>query len=198
MSEAIPSVSPPPSGPQSGHRTGRGWRWLLVASLALNLLVAGAVAGLWIKGPPHGPPRWGPTPTTFGLMRFSRELPPERREKVRVHLREAFKAMRPLRDDMRTARRRAAEALGSTDFTIAQLKAAMDEIGSVETRMRQTGVEALINGIGELEAAERQKLGQLWLQRLDRENRRRGRRDKGGSDAQEPDREIRKDEVETP
>ncbi len=174
MTEANPSVTQP--------KNGRGWRWLLVVSLALNLLVAGAVAGLWIKGPPHGAPHWGATPTTFGLMRFSRDLPLERRQKVRGHLREAYKSLRPLRDEMRAARRRAAEALGAPDFSKEKLQAAMDGIGAAETRIRQTGVDALIKGIGELEPVERQKLSEAWLQRLDREYRprRRHKNDESG------------------
>jgi uncharacterized membrane protein len=173
--------SPPAAPAPAPAATGRGLRWLLIASLALNLLVAGALAGLWLKGPPpHGPHRGGPSATAFGLMMFSRDLPPERREAVRKPLREARRAARPLREDMRAARTRAAEVLAAPDFTAEKLKAAMDEIGAVETRLRGSGVDALVGAVGALTPEERRKLSEVWKRRLEQGERRKGKQGRDG------------------
>jgi uncharacterized membrane protein len=168
------------STPPAAIQPSRGLRWLLVVSLALNLLVAGAVLALWIKGPPrHGP--HGPTQTAFGLLRFSDELPPERREAVRRHLRESRPELRALRGDLRTARSKAVDALQSPSFTLEEMKTALDAISAADGRLRDAGASTLLKAIGELTAEERDKLAQAWKRRLDREQRRKGKPGKDGS-----------------
>lgn len=58
------TASPPPADP-------RWLRWLLAASLALNLLVLGLVAGEALR---HGPPAGGPRPTELALGPLARAL----------------------------------------------------------------------------------------------------------------------------
>lgn len=178
------SSSAPPGAPRTGRR------WLLVASLALNLLFIGGIAGLWLKGPhgPHGPPSWGPSPTAFGLMMFARQLPPERRDVVRVPLREARKTLRPLRAQLREARGKAAAVLASPDYTQEQLQAAMAAIADVDSRMRQAGTEALLAAIDKLTPDERRQLSEAWSKRLAMEASRRMRRgkDEGPDGPREP------------
>ena len=165
-----------PSTPSASGASPRRWRWLLVASLALNLLFVGGVTALWLKGPPgHG--RWGASQTAFGIMRFSGGLPPERREAVRKHLREARSNLKNVREDLRSARRRAAEVLASSDYTTEKMKVALDAVAENDNRMRALGTAALMSAIGELTPDDRLKLAEAWMKRLERETRRRGRRD---------------------
>lgn len=170
--------------PPAPAACGRRWRWLLVASLALNLLIIGGLAGLWMKGPPHGRPHWGASPTAFGLMRFTRDLPPERREAVRGHLKDARTSLRALRSELRDARRNAVEALRTPDYSTDKLAAAMAAVADVDNRMRAAGTEALMKGIAELTPEERAKLADAWTRRLEAGE---GRRHRHGKDGLEGD-----------
>jgi uncharacterized membrane protein len=175
------------SAPAAAPTPSRWQRWLFVGSLALNLLFIGGLAGLWFKGPPpHGGPHRGPSPTAFGLMKFSRDLPPERRDVVRKPLREARAPLRALRAELVQARRKAAEVLGSSDYTTEALQAAMTSVADLESRMRQVGRDTLVSAIRELTPEERRRLAEAWTQRLDFEKSRKGRRDKDKPEESEP------------
>jgi uncharacterized membrane protein len=116
-------------------------------------------------------------------MRFSRDLPPERRDAVRQHLNEARQVLKDLKAESRVARLKAAEVLASPSYTPEQLKVALDAIATAENRMRDVGSAALLKSIGELTPEERQKLAEAWTRRLEKQQRRRGKSDKdGGSD----------------
>jgi uncharacterized membrane protein len=172
---STPTVSGGPS---------RGLRWLLVGSLALNLAIVGGLAALWFKGPP-GASRWGSTQTAFGMMKFSRDLPEDRRQAVRKHLKDARSALKAVRDDLRAARVRAAEVLASADYSPEQMKSALDAVAAADNRMRSMGTEALMKAIGELTPEDRQKLAASWTRRLEREQKRKSKRDKGGETGDE-------------
>lgn len=157
--------SPPPAAEAASPRR---WRWLLLASLAVNLVFVGGLAAVWFHGPP-GHWRSGASQTAFGLMRFSRELPPERRDAVRAHLREARPVLRDLKTGLREARLNAAKVLASPSYTPEAMKAAMDAIAQGDSRMREAGTAALLKAIEELSPQERQKLAEHWMRRLERE-----------------------------
>jgi uncharacterized membrane protein len=114
-------------------------------------------------------------------MRFSGELPPERREAVRRHLREARQSLKDVRDGLRSARAKAAEVLAAPDYTAEKMQAALDAIAVTDNRLREMGTAALMKAIGELTPEERQKLAAAWTRRLERERGRKGRSDTDGS-----------------
>jgi uncharacterized membrane protein len=153
----------------------RGRRWLLVGSLALNFLFVGGLTALWLKGPP-GPGHWGgPSQTAFGLMRFSRDLPPDRRDAVRQHLRQARQDFKLARAELRAARQKAAEVLGSPAYSPEQLQMALQAIAAAENRMREVGTNAIMKAIGELTPDDRKKLAEAWNRRLSQEQRRKAK-----------------------
>jgi uncharacterized membrane protein len=143
--------------------------------LALNLLFLGGLAAIWWRGPlpVYGHP--GPTQTPFGLMRFARDLPPERRDAVRKHLKDARADLRGMRDELRAARQKAADVLKSPDYTADKMSAALGAIAAADNRIRDRGSAALLAAIGELTAEERQELAGSWHRRLERPP---GRKDK--------------------
>jgi len=145
-----------------------GRRWLLVGSLALNLLFLGGLAALWWKGPMPGYGYLGPSQTAFGIMRFSRDLPPERRDAVRRHLKDARIELRGLREELLAARRNATEVLNSADYTPEKMRAALDAIAAADQRIRDRGTDALVNAIGELAPEERATLAASWQRRLEK------------------------------
>lgn len=181
MSETV-SPGPVPIAPSG--KPGRG-RWLLIASLAFNLLVAGALAGAFFFGPKHGPGRWGATPMEFGLMHFSRKLPEDRRVAVREVLREGRKTAKPLRAQLRDARLTAANVLGSADYSADRMQAALAQIGVIEDGLRRNGVSVVVTALDKLTPEDRKALSEIWTKRLERHDKRRKGRtpEKDGKDA---------------
>ena len=104
-------------------RPARGMKWLLVGSLALNLLVGGLVIGAVIKGPPMG--SHGDMVRDMGFGAFDQALTREDRD----HLREAFRKAAPARGDMRRMLRADVDAmlaaLRAVPFDPAALDAAL-------------------------------------------------------------------------
>lgn len=157
------------------------WKWLLIASLALNLLVAGAIAGRVVFGPHHGPGRWGQAPGDFGLMGFSKLLPSDRQTLVRQNLRAARPEFRELRAETVELRKQAADVLLAEPFDKAALKAALDRVGAGETRVRDKGVDVFVDTAGQLTPDERKTLAEAWKKRL--EQRPKGRKKRDGMEA---------------
>lgn len=145
-----------------------GRRSLLVGSLALNLLFLGGLTALWWKGSISGYGHPGPSQTAFGLMKFSRDLPAERRDAVRRHLKDARVDLRGLREDLLVARRNAAEVLASANYTPEKMQAALDAIAAADQRIRDRGTGALVKAIGELTPEERASLAASWQRRLEK------------------------------
>lgn len=177
-------LSTPTETPRAAGKS----RWLLIGSVALNLVFIGGLAALWFKGPPgHG--RGGASQTAFGLLMFSRDLPPERRDAVRKHLKEARPALKAGQADLRQARVKAAEVLGSATYTTDAMRSALDAVAATDTQLRHMGTDALMKAIGELTPEDRQALAATWTRRLEREQKRRGKRNRddappdGGGDA---------------
>lgn len=90
-----------PAAPRCPRRI----RLLLTVSLAANLLVAGLVAGAFIKGMPDGPR--GDIARDMGFGVFDEALTRE----DRGHLKEAFRTAAPPREDLRRLLRQDVEAL---------------------------------------------------------------------------------------
>lgn len=148
------------------------WRWLLVFSLALNVLIAGAVAGALWFGPRHAGRSWGPTPVEYGLMHFSRKLPPERREKVREILRSSRASVRELRQSAKAVRERAAEELASKTYDRNRMRAILEAVAAADARMREVGVDAVLQAVDLLTPEERQELAEVWRKRMSRSEQR--------------------------
>jgi len=169
----LSDLSTPTVTPRGAGKT----RWLLIGSLALNLVFVGGFAALWFKGPPgHG--RGGASQTAFGLMKFSRDLSPERRDAVRKHLKDARPALKAGQADLRLARAKAAEVLGSATYTAEAMRSALDAVAATDNQLRNMGTDALMKAIGELTPEDRQTLAQSWTRRLEREQKRKGKRDR--------------------
>lgn len=116
-------------------------RWLvpaLVASLSLNLLVAGFVLG-HAGGPGRhrpgfgGPPMSGPAGP---IGKFVGDLPSDRRDALKGLVDEQRKAQAALSPAVKTARRELAEALRAAPFERAKLEAALQKLAGAENALR--------------------------------------------------------------
>ena len=128
---------------------GRGWPWMrivLVLSLALNLLIAGVVAGALLRGPLHDPDR-RPALADLGFGPFVEALP--RRERIAV--------ARDLRREAGAFRENRAELRRQFGRLVELLKAEPYDAGAVEELVARQQTKLM----------ERQSLGRkILLQRL--------------------------------
>lgn len=151
-----------PGAPESGSRAGSGLKWAFAASLALNLLLAGAIAGAVFFGPFHKRPHGGRYSEEFGLMGFSRTLPPERRDMIRKTLREERPKLRDLRDGVRAARADFARSLTAEPFDKAKVRAAIEGLDAADRRLRTSGVDVFLQSVERLTPEERKSLTAWW------------------------------------
>lgn len=161
MNDDTPGAAPEGKAPPMR----RGLKYLLIGSLALNLLlvgflVGGAVAGArhgHLAGGPHdGPPR--PFVAAIGMGWALHGLPAERKEALRPALRASFAQMRPHLRAMGAAQRDVATALEREQFDRAELERAL---AAMQARMRViegTGQAALVDVAAQLTWEERRQL----------------------------------------
>ena len=132
--------------------TPRAIKWVLFASLAVNLLILGAIVGLWIN---EGPPRRDRGPESFA---FIRALEPADRRALGREMR--------ARDLRRAARGNAADAvalLRADPFDRSAFETFLAGEAARRDRVRTIGQAALAARIAAMTAAERQ----AYADRLD-------------------------------
>jgi uncharacterized membrane protein len=131
--------------------------WLLMASLALNLLVVGAVAGTLISGRHrHFPgPGGGGLGGEMNLMVFVRSLPAERQRALRDAADLQRGMMRPLRQAVRTARADVNTALSAEPFDAPRLQAALSTLADAEAKARSAATTVLVKAVSQMTPAER-------------------------------------------
>ena len=136
-----------------GERRAPRWMWiLLILSLALNLLVAGAAAGaLWHFRDGHRFPRGGPD----GLSRYLRTLPADRRDEIAALIDAEREKSRSLRRVARDKRREAARAFEAEPFDAARLEAAAREASDARIALLRRREMLLSKLAGKLTAEER-------------------------------------------
>lgn len=145
-------------------RTGsRRMKYVLIGSLALNLLFIGAVVGMGFKKHHHGSDA-GPH---FSLMGLTRVLPDERRKEVIEGLKKQHDQMRPAMEELRMARHDAAERLAAEPFDRAGLERALATVAEKEQSLRASTLETFLNEAERLNVDERKKLSDRWRKRAD-------------------------------
>ena len=137
-------------------------KWLvpaLVASLSLNLLVAGFVLGHAIGDRRHRPGFGGPAMggPIGPIGRFVGDLPSDRRAALQGVFDEHRKAEASLTPAVRVARRDLAESLRASPFDRAKLEAALQKLASAENALR-SGTAALTGQLVE-KLTDRERLG---------------------------------------
>ncbi len=161
-----------PAPAQPPVRRGRG-RWLriaLVASLATNFLVIGAVGGsLWVLRHGGPPPPGG---IAGNVVAFTATLSGERRRALIQATSEERKGLRPHRAELIRARMEVARALTAEPFDKERLAAALREAQATEVRAREAFNRLFITASERMTPDERRAFAR-W--------RDRGERGRGGS-----------------
>ena len=140
------------------------WRWLLIASLALNVLIVGAVLSALCGGhfgrPPgglEGGPKGSP------LLGFARTLPRERADVVRQAVANAQPNLETLRRGVRDARANVRAALSAEPFDQAKFDTAMDGIVQADANEARGKATLFADVVKQLTLEERVKLHE-WLE----------------------------------
>ncbi len=133
-------------------------KWLLIASLAVNLLILGGAAGaFWSHR--HGGRHFGHGQgREHGLMGFVRELAPDRQGEIRAALEAEREKIKPMREGVKDGWKETNTVLASEPFDKEKLKAAMTRMIDAETRFRTAISDALVDTAAKLSPEERQRL----------------------------------------
>ena len=142
---------PPPVPPKSA---GRGLKLLLAVSLALNLAVAGTVAGMALRV--HDPDR--PPPAAVRDLNFGPFTEALTRDQRRAMLRgfaEQGPGLREMRTQMRADFDAVLTALRATPFDAAAFRAAVESQNSRVTARAEAGRDALVGLVLQMSDPER-------------------------------------------
>jgi uncharacterized membrane protein len=150
------SASDTPTLP-SRSRAAPRWLWVvLILSLALNLLVAGAAVGAFVLG--RHTMAWSSGGMAGNVVQFARQLPSERRSQIWAEVAEQRKAIRPLWRETGRLRRQLAALLAADPFDGAAFAETQRRMLEAEMRARAAG-QALVSAIAtRLSAEERRAL----------------------------------------
>ncbi len=162
----------------------RRWPWILLAvSLAFNLLIIGALGGMflrqWQDGPAvfmprgqghmkgHGQRRhmlFGRPGELLATVReLLRELPPQRRRALREALKERAGTLRARTLEVAEVRLALAQALRAGDE--GRVRALLERLRTVEAGARVAAVDLAAAAVAVLDEPERVRLGELLRQR---------------------------------
>lgn len=176
---------PEPQMPDSQNSpidTARAPVWMRVAffvSLALNVLVVGAVAGALLAGDgPRGHPPPASLVRDLGLGPYLRALGPEDRTALRKSASAQREDLRNSRREMRKAFEQTLRVLRAEVLDEAQLRSLIRTQADVAERGRALGQRLLVERIKAMTVAERRGLAE----RLEQTVRRGGRRTHGAPD----------------
>lgn len=140
------------------------WRWILIASLALNVLIVGAVLSALCVGhfgrPPGGPEGGG---RGSPLLGFARTLPRERADIIRQAVANAQPNLETLRRGVRDARASVRTALSAEPFDQAKFDTAMDGIVQADANEARGKATLFAEVVKQLIPEERIKLRE-WLE----------------------------------
>jgi uncharacterized membrane protein len=141
--------------------TRRAPRWMLVAllaSLALNLVIIGSVAGaVWRF---RGPPALAGI-ITPNLLGYASTLPRERRKQLWDASAEERRHLRPLRREVRLAREETIKVLSTEPFDKEHFRAAQTRQAAAEDRARES-VRVLYARLAEVLTPEERRAFPRW------------------------------------
>jgi uncharacterized membrane protein len=147
-------------------------RLALMASLALNVLIIGAVAGTLLMSPKHG---WGGHKRKqSGLMGFAQTLPADRAEVIRAKIASEEATLAPLRKAERDARDAARAQLMQEPFDAESFKAALARAAEADAKEKSARMSLLATTAAELTPDERRQLHAWFEKRRARFRRMRG------------------------
>jgi Spy/CpxP family protein refolding chaperone len=155
--------------------------FVLVASLGVNLLIAGAAGMHYFY--PERLERWSGASFTQLLPRhFLSEMPADRRREFLDMLKSRREAFRESRSGMREVALRFAAALEANPYDEAQVAAAIKDFTKLSTQMVDSGTLVTLQVVQKLTPEERNILARHVRERVERMRERRNKKQKDQSD----------------
>ncbi|MBX3430770.1 MAG: periplasmic heavy metal sensor [Hyphomonadaceae bacterium] len=135
------------------------WRTLLFVSLALNLLVVGAVAGAWGAGVriQRDASQGAIVERLPGPRAFLRALPSETRAVMRQELVSSWQDSRETREAAMQARREAFAAMAAEPYDAARVRAAFERLRAADQAAIAVFHNNVIEAFGELTPEQRRE-----------------------------------------
>jgi uncharacterized membrane protein len=135
------------------------WRTLLFVSLALNVLVVGAVAGAWSAGVrvQRESDDRAIVSRLPGPRTFIRALPPETRDAMREQLATSWGESREIRVAAMQARREAFSAAAQEPYDAARVRAAFARLRTADQAAIGVFQDNIIDALGELSPQQRRE-----------------------------------------
>ena len=151
----------------------RGWvKAVLIVSLCLNVLAAGAFGGLFLRHDRDGPGR-------FAIQRIIHILPESKRDAARAALEAKRPEFEALREKIRAARQESADLLAADPLDEAALRASVEKSRALAAERRVMVEDAFLGFAVTLSPEERKALAERlkrghrgWRKAHDREERR--------------------------
>lgn len=141
---------------QSAPKPRRRWtRWLLIGSLALNLLVIGALVGFAVRGPG---PKLGAAPALPGALTLLRAVPDSHRGVVRDALHDHRETLRAQRRDVDALRKAFLDAIEKDPLDKAELERLLAGFGDIESGISTRGRTILLQVVLGMDHAARLEL----------------------------------------
>lgn len=162
----------PPIDPKT--RAPRWMRWTLIASLALNLAVAGVIVGAAVNRMSGDGPR-PPSVRTLDLGAYSAALSPEDRRALRAAFRAEWPGLRQMRTSQAETTAAILAALRADPFDAAAVRA---RLADQQTRMAEglnLGQRLLLDRLQAMTPAERAAFADRLEDRLTRPRHHNGR-----------------------
>jgi uncharacterized membrane protein len=148
-------------------RDSRWWSALLIASLALNLFIGGAIATRFFT---HGGPQRfiGAGYTQLIPRGFFAEMPRDRRKVLLDILRQYRKDFRAEREGTESVAAKLADALVSEPYDVEKVKLVVSEFAGQSGKLAVRGGDAALDIIGRLSPEERKILAEAIRDRASR------------------------------
>jgi len=127
---------------------------VLIVSLAVNLLVIGAVGGRWLRGGHDRPPP---------LVWAGEELRPDARERLRPVLQQSAQETRKLREQIREASDAVRVVIGADPLDRDALSKALANLRAVTQDYQAEVHETAINALTELDVEDRERFAARLL-----------------------------------
>ena len=148
-------------------RPSRWWTALLVGSLAINLLIGGAVAARFFAGERHE--RFvGASYTQLIPRRFFAEMPRERRRVLLDILKQYRKDFRGDRDAFEATGAKLADALVIEPYDVEKVKLVINEFSDQARNLAARGGDAALDILVQLSADERRILAEAIRDRANK------------------------------
>ena len=149
-----------PSAKSSGR-----YRWLLISSLAVNLVVLGVIGGFLIRGPDMKPRSSDAMPLLY------REMPAEFRKSLREEFKANREKMSVSRREIGELRTQLIDALEAENFDIANVEALMGRYSEITRNIQASAQSALLEAIRRMDPEDRAEYASNLRKPRKRKNR---------------------------